>query len=701
VITFACTTRLAARAALLAAMWVASTIALGAQSYPTTPPAPAPLKPATLPPFQETVLANGVRIVLVENHSNPVIAFRLAIPAGGLYDPKDKIGVASLVATLLTKGAGSRSADDIAAAIESAGGSLGAFTDDDFLSVSGSVLSNASPLAFALLGDAVARPTLSEQEFELARTQALSGLQLDLANPAALATRFLASGLYGSHPYGRSMTAASLRRITRADLAAFQKSRLKPSGALLVVAGDITMSALTALAAKGFTGWTGAPAVAPAPTLAPVRTKTEILLVHRPGSVQSNVLVGNLALGPADPLRFAALVANRVLGGDSDSRLFVTLREQKSWTYGAYSNLSRPRGIGRFEANAEVRTEVTDSALVEMLAQLRRITAERIPDSELEPAKNALVGVFPLTIETPRQLAERVAAVKLYGLPPNYLQTYRTRVAAITAAEAQLGAARAIQPNKALVVVVGDGAKLLAKLQAIAPVRIVSVDGDPMTATDLTPRSIGLPADFSKLTARRDSFVVMVQGRALGSSVYAVESRAGGWTLRESTNIMSGMIAQSTTLETDASLAPTLLNQTGSMQGQALKTEISFGSGRAKGSAMTAAQAGPTTIAVDTELPSGTIDSDALQFLLPLMRWQPDAKFTINVFSPGKGTVSPVTLSVVGSESVTVPAGTFDTWKIEQKGGEGSVMLFVAKNAEQRLVKIAPVGQPIELQLAK
>jgi len=104
---------------------------------------------------------------------------------------------------------------------------------------------------------------------------------------------------------------------------------------------------------------------------------------------------------------------------------------------------------------------------------------------------------------------------------------------------------------------------------------------------------------------------------------------------------------------------------------------------------------------VDTELPSGTIDSDALQFLLPLMRWQPDAKFTINVFSPGKGTVSPVTLSVVGSESVTVPAGTFDTWKIEQKGGEGSVMLFVAKNAEQRLVKIAPVGQPIELQLAK
>ncbi len=680
---------------------VSAVAPLEAQQFPTSPPPPAPLRPATLPPFQEAVLANGVRVVLVENHQNPVIAFRLAIPAGGLYDAKEKTGTASLVATLLTKGAGTRTAEDVSAAIESAGGALSAFADDDFLSITGSVLSNAAPLAFELLGDAVGRPTLSEKEFELARTQALSGLQLELANPASLGPRFLAAGLYGSHPYGRAASSASLRAITRADLLAFQATRLKPRGALLVVAGDITMATLKTLATKGFAGWTGAPAASPVLPRPPVRRALEIVLVHRPGSVQSNVLVGNLALGPADSARYAALVANRVLGADSDSRLFMVLREQKSWTYGAYSNFSRPRGIGRFAANAEVRTDVTDSALVEMLAQLRRIGNEPIPAAELDPAKNALVGVFPLTIETPQQLAERVASVKLYGLPANYLQTYRTKIAAVTPAQAQQAAKRTILPQQALAVVVGDAAKLHDKLRAIAPVSIVSVEGDPMTASDLTPRAMGLAVDFSKLTARRDSFVVMVQGNALGGAVVAVETREGGWVIRESTNIMNGMIDQKTTLETDRSLAPTKLVQNTSMQGQALKTDITFADGRAKGTAMTASQTGPKTIAVDAELPVGTLDSDALQTVLPLFRWQADATFTLNLFSPGKGTVEPVTLSVVGSESVTVPAGTFETWKVEQKGGEAAVLFYISKDASHRLVKISPVGQPIELLLAK
>ena len=672
-----------------------------AQGYPTSPPAAAPVKPAALPPFQEAVLPNGVRLVLVENHRNPVVAFRLAIPAGGNYDASDKAGTASLVATLLTKGAGSRSADEMAAAIESAGGSLSASTDDDFLSLSGSVLSNAAPLAFDMLGDAVARPAFSEKEFELARTQTLSGLQLELTNPASLASRFLASGLYGKHPYGRSANARTVRAITRADLVAFQAARLRPRGALLVVAGDITMASLKTLATKGFGAWAGAPAVTPTWPSAPQRSATEIVLVHRPGSVQSNLLVGNLAMTAADPMRFSALVANRVLGGDSDSRLFVMLREKKSWTYGAYSSFSRPRGVGRFAANAEVRTEVTDSALVEMLAQLRQITTQAIPTAELEPAKNALVGVFPLTIETPQQLAERVASVKLYGLPADYLQTYRNRVGAVTSAQALQGAQRAIQPQKALVVVVGDGAKIYEKLRAIAPVKILSVEGDPMTPSDFTPRAMGLALDFTKLAARRDSFVVSVQGNPAGSSVYALESRAGGWTVRENTSIMGGMMVQTTTLDTDASLAPTLLAQTMTMQGQAMKTDVTFAAGRAKGSATTPTQNGPQSKAIDVAIPAGTIDSDALQGVLPLFRWAADAKFTLNMFSAGKGTVEPITLTVVGSESVTVPAGTFDTWKVEQKGGEAGATLFISKDAAHRLVKIAPAGQPIELLLAK
>ncbi len=696
----ASTTTTVAATVAVAVSTVASTAAY-AQTYPTTAPAAAPVKPATLPPFQEAVLANGVRVVLVENHRNPVIAFRLAIPAGDLYDPKDKAGTASLVSTLLTKGAGTRTAEQISAAIESAGGSLGAFTGDDFLSVSGSVLSNAAPLAFELLGDAVTRPTFSEKEFELARTQTLSALQLAASNPAALASRFFNAGLYGSHPYGRSATATSVRAITRPDLLAFQTARLKPAGAVLVVAGDINLASLKTLTEKAFKTWTGTSAPTPPLATPPSRAATEIVLVHRAGSVQSNLLVGNLTSGPTDPARYAASIANRVLGGNSDSRLFMVLREQKGWTYGAYSSLSNPRGIGKFEANAEVRTEVTDSSLVELLSQLRKITSEPISATEIAQAKNALVGGFPLTIETPQQLAERVATVKLYGLEADYLQNYRTRVSGATSAQIQQAARSTFKPANALVVVVGDGTKIFDKLKAIAPVRVISADGDPMTPADFTPKAMGLPADFSRLVAARDSFVVMVQGNPLGYSVYSVETRMGGWTLRESTNVMNGMIVQKTALETDGSLAPTSLIQSGSMQGQALTTNVAFASGKATGRAMSAAQAGPKTIDINTTLPSGTIEADAVQSLLPLLRWAADAKFTLNVFSAGKGVVETMTLAVVGTESVKVPAGTFDTWKVEQKMGETSAMLFITKDATRRLVKIAPVGQPIELQLAK
>ena len=294
-----------------------------------------------------------------------------------------------------------------------------------------------------------------------------------------------------------------------------------------------------------------------------------------------------------------------------------------------------------------------------------------------------------------------MATVKLYGLPARYLQTYRTRIAAVTPAQAQRAAARTIHGDRALVVVVGDGTALYEKLQAIAPTRIVSVEGDRMSPADLAPRAMTLGLDFSRITARRDSFVVMVQGNPLGSSTLAVERRADGWVVREATNIMNGAVEQSTTLETDASLAPRNLQQSSSMRGQKLSTDITFADGRATGSAMTASPTGPTTLTIDAEIPTGTLDSDALQVALPLFRWAEGARFTVSLFAAGKGTVSPVTLAVVGQESVTVPAGTFDTWKVEQTGGEGSVVFYIARDAGQRLVKIAPAGQPLELQLAK
>jgi zinc protease len=567
------------------------------------------------------------------------------------------------------------------------------------------VLSANAPLAFEVLGDAAARPAFPEKEVELLRTQTLSGLQLELSQPASLASRFFARELYGRNPYARRPTPTSVQGLTRADLVSFQKSRLRPGGALLVVAGDITMADVRRLATQAFAGWTGATPTTLASVAPPPRTKREIVLVHRPGSVQSNIVVGNTTFGPADPRFYATTVANKVLGGGADSRLFMILREQKSWTYGAYSNLDRPRGIGAFQATAEVRTEVTDSALVELLSQLRRLGTEPVPATELEAAKGALVGSFPLTIETADQVAAAVSRAKLLGLPANYLQTYRPRLAAVTPVALQQAARASIRPEAALIVVVGDGTKIYDRLAAIAPVRVVSVDGTTIGASELKASATAAPArldlDFGRLVARQDSFAVVMQGNPVGSMRTALEKTAtGGYRFTDATQIMAA-IQQSTELTFSGNGEMQAVKQTGKVQGQDVKVDVSYAGGRAKGSALTPSREGIKQVAVDAALPAGAIDDNALQALVPALKWGPSAKFAMSVFSPGKTAVRPMTLAVVGTEKVTVPAGTFDVYKAELTGGDQPMTMYVTTTTPNRVVKMAIVGTPLEIVLVK
>jgi predicted Zn-dependent peptidase len=276
----------------------------------------------------------------------------------------------------------------------------------------------------------------SPPRLELARTQALSSLALALSQPENVADRFYDKEIYGRHPYGRSPTPDSYRAITQDDVKRFAAARLRPGGALLVIAGDVTLARARALAQQPFSGWTGTPAVVAAPPAPPVRSATDILLVHRPGSVQGNIVLGNTTFLPTDPGFYAARVATLVLGGGADARLFLILREQKSWTYGAYARLDRKRGMGNWQATFEGRTEVVDSALVELLHQVDRVRTELMPDSELVNVKGFLVGSFPLTIETPQQIAAVVATSRLLGLGPDYVRLYRERLAAVTPLQA-------------------------------------------------------------------------------------------------------------------------------------------------------------------------------------------------------------------------------------------------------------------------
>ena len=671
-------------------------------SFPMRPPRPATLSPARFPPFEEARLANGVELVVVERHEEPVASVSLSFRAGGIYDPSGKEGLAVLAAEVLTKGTATRSAEQIAATIEGVGGSLSASAGDDFLTIAGDALSDQLELLFGLVGDVTLHATFPASEVELARTRELSALALELSQPASVASRFFAKEIYGSNPYGRSSTEQSLKAITQQDLVGFARARLRPAGALLVVAGDVTRAQVESLAQQAFAGWTGAPPPSPAPVTARAKRASDMLLVHRPGSAQSNVLVGNTTILPTDSLYYAGRLATHVLGGGADSRLFRILREEKSWTYDAHAALRRYRGLGYWVAAVEVRTEATDSALKELLHQIDVIRTRVVPDSELDAAKGYLVGSFPLTIETPRQIAGQVTSAKLLGLDPDYLRLYRERLRAVRSLAVRAAAQRLYHAGVLSIVVAGDGAKLYDALKAIAPVRVVDVDGNPIAPADLVPKASALPLDPAQLVPHRDSFAVTLQGKPIGARVTAVRRTADSLVFNETLAFGTGGKQDLTVVFDPADLSVRRVDQTGSTGGQPNEVHLVYSAGRVKGSAVVPDQSGtPRTVAIDTTIAPGTYDDNAIDVIVLALPLAPGKRFAVNGFSSGDASAKVLTVAVAGLDSVTVPAGTFAAFKVQVSGGQAPFVLHVTRDAPRRIVKFAIVGAPIVFELVK
>jgi zinc protease len=685
----------------LAALLLTARVVSAQDSFPTRPPDPAPLRPVQFPPFREVALPNGMMLVLVENHEQPTLSISLSFRAGSAYDPVGKEGLSATVAELLTKGTPTQGANQIAAAIEGVGGSLGANSSEDFLTVSTDVLSDYADLAFALLGSVTRRATFPAEELELARTRALSTLEVELSRPEALASRVFQKEIYGRHPYGRNTTPASYQAITRADVVSFANRRLRPGGALLVIAGDLTLPRARALATRTFGTWSGAAPATPPPPAVPVKRGTDILLVHRPGSVQSNIVLGNTTFVPTDTGYYAARIAMQVLGGGPDSRLFLILREQKSWTYGSYASLRRNRGMGHWEATFEGRTAVTDSALSELLHQVDRIRTETVPDSELAATKGFLIGTFPLTVETPRQIAQVLTTARLLGLGPDYLPRYRDRLAAVSATRARAAAQRVYRRDALTIVVVGDAREIYDKLKAIAPVRLVDVDGKPMDPAELNPTGGPVSFDRSQLVARSDSFEALVQGNPFGSQTTKLDVAPDSIVFTESTTLGT-FVEQKTTVVLNSDLTMRRSDQNGMVQNQRAESHLTYADGRVKGTALSPQPTGtPKSVTIDTTVAPGTIDDNVIGLLLPALPLAAGKTFHLNVFSSGEGATKVVTVKVAAVENITVPAGTFSAYRLELSGMQLPVVMHVTTATPRRLVRVAPTGAPLVFQLVK
>jgi zinc protease len=448
---------------------------------PSEPPAALAERRIEFPAFRETALANGLRLIVVEHRAQPIVQVNLYVPSGAAADPAQQAGLAGLTADLLTKGTATRTATEISEAIEQVGGTLGASAGVDWITLSSNVLTEHLPLAMELVSESALRPGFPQTEVELSRRRALSALQAALGQPGQIAQRTFDREVYGiEHPYGINPVPGTVERLTRDDVVSFHRRHFGAGNALLVVAGDVQAAEVERMVSRHFGEWQrGTPVTARFPD--PVaQERMRIALVHRPGSPQTTLLVGHVGIRPDDPEFFALQVLNGIVGGHADARLFQILREQRGWTYGAYSRFTRPREVGYFSANAEVRPEVTDSALVEMLNQLRRIRDERVTEEELNAAKGFLAGSFPLRIQTAGQIGAQIAQNRLLGLPIEHLTEYRERILAVTADDVQRVAQRYVMPERALIVVVGDARVLLPRLEPIAPVTLYDVAGEPL-----------------------------------------------------------------------------------------------------------------------------------------------------------------------------------------------------------------------------
>ncbi len=429
-------------------------------------PAPLPPRPIQIPSTHETSLSNGLAIVIVEDNRLPLVSYRLAFRTGDAHDPAQLPGLTDLLTGLISEGTDSLTSRQIADEVGRMGATLSAGANSDYTTIAGSSLSAFSDSILHLVADVTRNPSFPSNEVELIKQNTKESLRQQRAQPSFLATEMVSRVVFGEHPYSVvAPTLESLEAITRERIVEFHRSMFLPNNAVLVAAGDVEPDAFLKRIESLFGDWQ--PGKAPEhdfPEL-PARSTRSAFLVDRPGSAQSNIVIANVGIKRTSPDYFPMLLMHTVLGANASSRLFMNLREEKGYTYGAYSSLDARRSAGTFRVSAEVRSPVTGNSLKEFFYELEKIRTEAVSDQEIADAKSYLTGVFPLRLETQEGLIDQFVQIKMFGLPDDYLQTYRDLIQKVTVEDVQEVAMKYVKPDEAAIVIVGDGMEILDQIK--------------------------------------------------------------------------------------------------------------------------------------------------------------------------------------------------------------------------------------------
>lgn len=441
------------------------------------PPEPGPLRSFQLPAVESRSLDSGLDLRIARMRRLPAVAVNLVLTAGEAALDDGRAGLAALAGDALEGGTEERDGAELARALEGLGARLGARTGWDATTVSLSCLADRMDAAVALLAEVVRRPAFPADEVERSRDQRLAKIRQRRMDPSSLAADEAARLIYADGvPYGRPLagTEESVAAATRDTVRGLADAYYRPRGGGLVVVGDVEPREVVERVERHFGDWAGEPPTRPDVDARPRTRDRTVHVVHREGSVQSEIRVGHPGAPKSTPDYFPLVVANTVLGGAFTSRLNLNLREEHGFTYGVRSRFAFRRGSGPFTVSAAVGTDVTADAVREVMAELDGLVEDGPTEEEARAARDYIAGVFPLRMETTGQVAARLAELVVYDLPDDWHARYRERVRAVDREVATEAVRRHVRPREAQIVVVADADAVAAPLESLGlgPVQI-------------------------------------------------------------------------------------------------------------------------------------------------------------------------------------------------------------------------------------
>jgi len=480
------------------------------------PPPPAPPAPVVLPPIERFTLPNGLRVVVAANHDLPVVTMHLVVGAGNLDEPRGKRSMADLAAALLTRGTQKRSGDEIVATMQLVGGSLAAQADLESTHVVCETLTRDLATCLTLLPEVVAMPTFPQAELGFVANQLAGALKQQREDSQSLAGMHLVNLLWGEgSPRGWPRTAEAIGAVSRKDLVAWHQARFVPANAILAIAGDVDPAKLKGELAHDFQIWRSAAAPAATKVSDPQPKGLHIRLVDRPDAPDARIVIGAPGLAHKDPDFPSTLVLAQVLGGGERSRLLSAVRGDRGNGYGADAQLERWRGRGMFIVSAYTRTPETAGTLRLVLGELAKLRQSGPTAEELAAAKTAIAGRYVAGFQTSADLAAALLAGDLHGLPDGAVGAMPVQVAQVGLDEAKAAAQKHVDPENAVIVIVGKGDEIGRELEAAGLTYERVGWQDPISPNDRKAAAAATAVDAAKAT----------QGRAILDAALAA---AGG-----------------------------------------------------------------------------------------------------------------------------------------------------------------------------